>query len=300
MLEIFSKYQLYFISIFLFSSIVLFVISGFKVFTQKYSEYEEQYVKATGATLGEYFIFIDPQKILFMKFAAAFIMFFIAFLLTFASPFLSQHVIVPIIFGTAGGFVGFFIPELLIKHFIKKREEKFGDQLVDGLTTISNCLKAGLSLGQGLEMMVDDMEPPISQEFGVVLKENRLGKSLEDSMNELTTRIDNQDLVLMVVSVNIAREIGGNLAEIFDRIANVIRERNVLKKKLDALTAQGKLQGWVVGSMPLALGIILYKMQPDAVSLLFTTIWGWITIAVVIVLEILGALMIRKIVNIDI
>jgi tight adherence protein B len=104
----------------------------------------------------------------------------------------------------------------------------------------------------------------------------------------------------MVVSVNIAREIGGNLAEIFDRIANVIRERNVLKKKLDALTAQGKLQGIVVGLMPLALGLILYKMQPDAVSLLFSTIWGWITIAAVIVLEILGMLLIRKIVNIDI
>ncbi|MCK5708568.1 MAG: type II secretion system F family protein [Candidatus Aureabacteria bacterium] len=284
----------------LFSSVVIFVYSGYRIFTQRYSEYEENFVESTSATLDEYFIFVAPQKILFIKFLLSFMFFLIFCFMTFTSPFLSKYFIVPVIFGAVGGAVGFFIPEWFIKYFINRRAEKFGDQLVDGLTTISNCLKAGLSFGQGLEMMVEDMEPPISQEFSVVLKENRLGKSLEESLNNLNERIDNPDLVLIVVSVNIAREIGGNLAEIFDRIANVIRERNVLKKKIDALTSQGKLQGWVVGAMPLVMGMILYKLQPDIFSLLFTSIWGWITIAVVIILEIFGMLLIRKIVNIDI
>lgn len=284
----------------LFLSIVVFIISAYRIFTQSYSDYEEQFIRSTGDTLEEYFIFIAPERILVLKFVSAFIVFLIFVFLTFSSDFLSQYIVVPFIFGLVAGVAGFFIPEKLIHHFIVKREEKFGEQLVDGLTTISNCLKAGLSLGQGLEMMVEDMDPPISQEFGVVMKENRLGKSLEDSLNELTKRIPNPDLILMVVSVNIAREIGGNLAEIFDRISNVIRDRNILKKKLDALTSQGKLQGWVVGMMPLALGLILYKMQPDAIGLLFSTIWGWLTIATVIILEIMGAFMIKKIVTIDI
>ena len=288
------------VSVCLFFSIFIFIKAGYNILTLKYSKYEEEFVRSTSKTLDEYFIFIPPEKILFMKFLSGFTIFLIVTFLAFSSAFLSEHVFVPFIFGAVAGIVGFFIPEWIINFFIKRRNEKFGEQLVDGLITISNCLRAGLSFGQGLEMMVEEMDPPISQEFGVVVKENRLGKSLEDSLNNLNARMSNPDLLLIVISVNIAREIGGNLAEIFDRIAHTIRERNVLKKKLDALTAQGKLQGIVVGCMPIGIGLVVNWMQPEMFSLLFTTITGWITIGAVVILEILGFIIIQKILDIDI
>jgi tight adherence protein B len=183
---------------------------------------------------------------------------------------------------------------------LKKRTEKFDEQLVDGLSLIANGLKAGYSLTQALNSLANEMGAPISQEFGLVLKENRMGVPIEQALANLAQRIKSEDLDLFVTAVLTMKQVGGNLAEIFDRITDTIRERNKLYGKINALTAQGRMQGIVVGLLPLFLGFVLYKIQPDMMRPLFTDPIGWCAIGLLIVFEVIGAVLIKKIVTIDV
>ncbi len=132
------------------------------------------------------------------------------------------------------------------------------------------------------------------------MKEVKLGVPLEEALVNMAKRVGCDDLELVVMSTNIARQLGGNMAEMFETLSTTIRERFRLEGKIDALTAQGKLQGWVVAAMPLVLGMVLNYMRPDLMQPMLDHIFGYILVAVIVVMEILGILIIRRIVNIDI
>lgn len=280
----------------IFVSISIFIYGAWKIIKTPYGKYEERYLQSASGKLNMMFIFLPPEAILYLKFLAG-IVFLIIFFFLFNGV---KFPIVQYVIAFVGGVAGFFSPDLILKFLQQKRLEKFEQQLLEGLTNLSNSLKAGFSFQQALEQLVKDTEAPISQEFGLVLKENRLGVSLEQSLQNLTRRVESDDLELVVSSIVLTRELGGNLSVIFERLAYTIRERMKLRGKINALTSQGKMQGWVVGLMPVVLGILISFINPQMMNAFLNSLAGWILLGVIVVLEIVGALIIKKIVTIDI
>jgi tight adherence protein B len=233
---------------------------------------------------------------LYLKVLGA-LMLFLGLLILFSGV---QFRVVQYVVALAGGAGGFLLPDFVLRFMENKRLEKFEIQLLEGLNSLSNSLKAGFSFPQALAQVVRESDPPFSQELGLVLKENKLGVSLEKALINLTRRVPSEDLELVVSSIVLTRELGGNLATIFERLAHTIRERMKLKGKIDALTSQGRMQGWVVGLMPLVLGVIIAFISPDMIQAFFNSLVGWFLVGLMIVFEIIGALVIKKIVTIDV
>jgi tight adherence protein B len=197
-------------------------------------------------------------------------------------------------------YVGFKVPKKVVDFLVERRIKAYTGQMVDALQLLSNGIRAGLSVPQACGMIVDEMPPPISQEFGIILQQNRIGVPLEECFENLAKRVPTQDNDMFVSSVNILRETGGNLAETFDTIVDVIRERVRLQQKIDTFTAQGMFQGMVIGAMPYGLGLLYYLQDPDSMTPLFTTTPGIMMLILAVGLDLIGFYVIMKIVNIKI
>lgn len=202
------------------------------------------------------------------------------------------------ILGIAVCFIGLKIPRPLIKQLIQHRIRKYESQMVDGLTLLSGGIRAGLSVPQALSVVVKEMPAPISQEFNLVLQQNKIGVPLDECFENLSTRIPTPDNHMFVSSMNILRETGGNLGEVFDTIVGVIRERIRLKQKIQQYTAAGMFQGLTIAAMPLFMGVLYGTTSPESMKMLFTTPLGLIICLVVLILDALGLFIIMKIVRI--
>lgn len=199
-----------------------------------------------------------------------------------------------------GGAAGWFLPRLALAHLYRKRVKHFEDQLLDGLQMVSNCLRSGLSLQQGLDLVVKEMAPPINQEFGLVMSEHAMGTRLEDCLQRLADRVPSEDLKIVVNAILILRETGANLSEIFDTIVYTVAERRKVEGKIAALTADGVMQGIILCAMPFVLGLVLYLMNPGYMMPLLVTWPGWVLMGIALVMITAGALMIRAIVSIEV
>lgn len=202
------------------------------------------------------------------------------------------------ILGLVFMFIGFKIPKPIINILVNKRIKEYEMQMVDGLTLLSNGLRAGLSVPQAIGMVVDEMPAPISQEFSVILQQNRIGVPLEECFENLAKRIPTQDNDMFVSSINILRETGGNLAEVFDTIVDVIRERVRLKQKIDTATAQGKFQGMVMAAMPFGILAINSSTDPTIIPKMFSHPLGIAMFVAACVSDAIGMFFIFKIVQI--
>ena len=200
----------------------------------------------------------------------------------------------------AGNFFSFKIPKPIFNFLVNKRITAYQNQMVDALTLLSNGIRAGLSVPQSLAMVVDEMPAPVSQEFNVILQQNKIGVPLEECFENLAVRIPTEDNDMFVSSINILRETGGNLAETFDTIDNVIRERVRIKQKIDTLTATGLFQGYTIAAMPFAIGGIFASSDPTGFSLLVGHTIGIAMIALAIISDAIGLFIIMKIVKIKI
>jgi len=190
------------------------------------------------------------------------------------------------------------LPGKFVNMMHRRRITKFVLQMVDGLSLMSNSLRSGLNVPQALQLVSDELPNPISQEFALVLSQNKLGISLEEAMSNLSVRMPHDDIEMFTTSVNILKETGGNLAETFDSISYTIRERIKVESKIAAMTAQGVMQGVIVVLMPFALGAILYTIDPQRIAPMFTTIPGWILLTIMMTLQAIGAFAIWKIVQV--
>jgi tight adherence protein B len=201
-------------------------------------------------------------------------------------------------FGVLFVVVGWRMPGRIISTMHKRRITRFVLQMVDGLSLMSNAMRSGLNVPQALQLVTDELPNPISQEFILVMSQNKLGVSLEDAMSNLSIRMPHDDIEMFTTSVNILKETGGNLAETFDSISYTIRERIKVESKIQAMTAQGVMQGVIVVLMPFALGAILYTIDPERISPMFTTVPGWAMLLVMMTLQAMGAYAIWKIVQV--
>lgn len=182
----------------------------------------------------------------------------------------------------------------------KKRLKKFAAQLPDALELMARALRAGHSLAAGLKLVSDEMSAPISQEFMRVYDEQNLGIPLEEALDLMTERVPNLDLKFFVTAVILQRQTGGDLAEILDKIGNLIRERFKIWGQVQALTGEGRLSGIVLLALPPALFVAVWRLNPEYVMVLFTDPMGKQMLIGAAVMQLIGALVIRKIVNIKV
>jgi tight adherence protein B len=187
---------------------------------------------------------------------------------------------------------------LLMKR--KKRLKVFGAQLPDALELVARALRAGHSLGSGMSLVADEMPAPIGVEFGRAFEEQNLGIPLEDALRSLTIRVPNLDLKFFATAVILQRQTGGDLAEILDKIGYLVRERFRIWGQVQALTGEGRLSGIVLLALPPVLFLAVYHLNPSYAGKLFSDPMGQQMLFGAIVLQVLGALVIRKIVNIKV
>lgn len=238
------------------------------------------------------FVEIDQKRVTFAMLLLSFGTGGIVFLL------LWPNIIPAFLFFTVFVVLGWAAPKWIIDALYARRCAKFNDQMVDGLTIMANGIRSGLSVPQAMERVVDNMGQPIAQEFNLVLSQMRLGLSFEESLTGLGTRLPTPEVQMFVLSVNILRETGGNLAETFSTIVETIRERQKIEKKIEALTAQGIMQGIIITLVPFFLLLVFLIIDPSYVKPLFTTTLGIFFLFMMLTLQVVGGLLIRNIVKI--
>lgn len=193
-----------------------------------------------------------------------------------------------------------FLPMMWLIMRRKSRFAKFGKQLPDALELVGRALRSGHSLASGLQVVVAEMPEPISKEFQMAYEEQNLGIPIDQSLKNIFRRIPNLDLKFFVTAVAIQRQSGGDLAEILDKIGFIIRERFRIQGQVQALTGEGRISGIVLMALPVVLFFVMYYLNPEYMMLLFTEELGRKMIAGAIVMQILGAITIRKIIEIKI
>lgn len=213
---------------------------------------------------------------------------------------LLPNVVMGAIIGTAVMIAGWSLPMAIVKYLYDQRCGRFVEQMVDGLTIMANGIKAQLAVVQTMERVVENLNGPIKQEFALILEEIRLGRSLEESLVSLSERIPRPDVQMFVTAIVILKETGGNLGETFTTIVTTIRERQKIEKKIQAMTAQGLMQGIIMALVPLVLMIMFFIVDPGYIKPMFDKTLGLFLLLIMFSLQIIGGITIRKIVKIKV
>ena len=254
-----------------------------------YGEYETVFMETATTNMQDMFLFIDPKR-LFLFNIVVLVIFPLLFLALFGDLILASGVFLLFLVG----------PFQIYKGMRKKRLKRFEAQLPDALTMVSGALASGASLNMALETLVKEQPAPLSQEFLLFLREQRIGVDFEQSLRNMERRLPAPDFIMFTAALRISREIGGNLGETLDTLSNTLRRKATMEGKIQALTAQGTMQGYVMTALPIFLGVLLYFLEPEAMSKLFTTPAGYGVVTAVIVMEALGYFFIRKVTTIDV
>ncbi len=271
-------------------AIFIFVIgeNAFKLFINAYNKSHEKRTAKITAKLEESFIFWEKKKMI----------------LIMLSPIILAGILLLLLKNPIGIIIGlpigFAFPNIMVNVARSQRIKKFQGQLVDSLMILSSSLKAGLSFIQAMEVLCEEMPAPASQEFGLILKENKLGISLEDSLKNLRVRVPLEEANLLVTSILIARESGGELPRVLSRLTETIRDNLKLKEKISTLTLQGKLQGYIMMVLPVAFTLFIWKQNPSHFDVMLQTSLGRILIIGAVVAQIVGMVLIKTICTIRI
>jgi tight adherence protein B len=257
--------------------------------TQALSAYRTRFTRQTHFSLRELFLFADPTQLFAINVALVILAAALIWILT-GNPVLA-------LLAAAAMAVA---PRLIFAFLKRRRNARIENQLPDALLMIAGAAKAGMSLSAAIRQITPDLPHPLSQEFSLMQHEQRLGVALSDSLDNFAHRLPLPSIKFMTSAMRIALDTGGALAETLERAAATLRAQHAMELKIRALTAQGKLQAWVVGLLPVFLLWVLHRMEPEAMSLLWNTRMGWGVLAAVAVMEFAGVMLIRKIVAIDV
>jgi tight adherence protein B len=212
-------------------------------------------------------------------------------------------VIVALIWGswlvTAGALVaGTAVPWVRMKRRARRRLRAFEDQLADVLMTMSGSLKVGLTFHNSLVAIVQDGMPPASEEFERLLNETQMGRPVEDALAAMGDRIDSEDLRFVLMSVGIQREVGGSLSDLLQTVSETVRERQTFRRKVRAITAMGRTSAYILVSLPFIIAALISLINPGYMEPFFTTTTGYVLIAVMVVMALVGAFFLKRIVSI--
>lgn len=277
------------VEIFLYMLIFLSVMVWIYIIYRWVSSIQDIWNRKISQDIDTLFMEIDPKQLWRWTIIGGVVVFVI-------SLFILKNYLIGLIIAS----ITFILPKIALEIAKRRRLRKFDDQLVQAIGMIASSLRAGVSFNRGLEIVTNEMPPPISQEFGLVLKANQLGTPLGEAMDKLRKRVPSDDLNIVVTAMRIAQETGGHLAEVFERIEKTIRERNRIVRKLDALTSMGRLQAIIGALLPFGIGILLMIMSPDIMKPFINNIQGKVAIGIAFGLEILGFYSIKKITTIEV
>lgn len=278
-------------------TLMFLVLADFISFA--YNRYKDRYLQEAAVELDDVLLQIPAGRILDVSLAISLIAAFLT-IAVFASASDNFSWSKAVFLGAVVAIFAFPAPRLFLKRLKKQRLIKFNEQLEEALGSMSSALKAGFSINQAIESIATENKRPISIEFRLLMQEIRLGVSLEKALDNLCKRMGSDDFELVATAIITARQTGGELTAIFDRLAGLIRERARINGKLRAMTAQGKLQATIIALMPVLLLIMMSYVTPAAMDAFFNSIIGIISLIVTAVFIIAGFLMIKKITTIDI
>ena len=199
-----------------------------------------------------------------------------------------------------GGALGFALPFFYLKFKRTKRMRAFEEQFPEGLDLISRALKAGHAFATGLKMVADEMDEPVGPEFRKTFDEQNFGLPMKDALDNLTFRMPLLDVRFFATAVLIQRETGGNLSEILENLAHVVRERFKILRQVRVYTAHGRFTGYVLLALPAALGVALSFISPDHMKLLFQERMGQIMLIAAMVMQTVGYIWIRQVIKIEV
>jgi len=271
------------IFIFVFAAGSLLTEALLPLFTQLYHRRQEKKADEATKKLDNLFVEVEKKKL-------TYIFILLPLLMMILGLFIYHNVLAGII----DGVLGVIIPNFFISIWERIRREKFRVQLLDSLMLISGCLKAGLSLVQAFEVLVEDMPAPISQEFGWVLKEIKMGITLEDSLQRLNKRMPSEELRLITNAILVANITGGDLVKVFSRIAITITDNRKIKENIATLTLQGKLQGLIMSILPFVFIWWLLAFNRSQFEIMYNSEIGRSMLFVGIFLLVVGIFLIRK------
>jgi tight adherence protein B len=254
-----------------------------------YQYYQTAFEKEAKARLSEFFLFFDPAQLWLANVILCTGLMAAIFVVS-GAPWLAG----------CAGLLALVMPQYIIARLRRRRLARFDEQLPDVLLALAGALRAGSGVQAALRHIVAQAPNPLAQEFGLMLREQRIGVAFEQALTELYVRIPTEGTGLVVSSLKIAVQSGGNLAEILERIAGTLRARLHLLGRVRALTSQGRLQAWVMAGLPFALALVLDRLDPESMALLWSTPLGWAVIAVIMGLELIGVMFIRRIVDIQV
>ena len=272
-------------------SIGYLAYAGIPVGMLKYSKLQQGRVDKTASKLDRLFVASQGAKMMPLFTIAPGALALLGFLMLRKFPLIGVG---------AGLIVGFIIPVLIMKNMALMRRLKFQAQLVDALMILSSALKAGMSLNQTFEILVEEMPPPIGEEFSLVIRENKMGVPLDECLDHLRIRMPLDDLGLITSAVSVARETGGNLTDIFAQLVTTIRDKIKLERKVRALTIQGRLQGLIMGILPIAFALFVKKINPQSFDIMLNSPVGRKLLIWAVCSEIIGVILIRKLSKVEV
>ncbi len=214
-----------------------------------------------------------------------------------ASAFILSQAAMPAVFAAMAGL---WFPLMYVKRLKRRRIRRFEEQLPEAIDLLGRSIRAGHAFPTGLKVVGEESPDPMATEFRQIFDEQKFGLPLEDSLLGLADRIDMVDVRIFVTAILIQREVGGNLAEILDKISYTIRERFSLQRQIRVYTAQGRLTGYILAALPILLGLAIAALNPEYMAILFEDPMGKVLIAAAAVLQLLGFLLIRRIIDIEI
>ena len=274
-----------------------FVVVEFTSYTS--ARYKERFLAEAAVELDDILLQMPASRILDLSIAIAAVSFI---LFGGLSSFLSEEVnwVRSILIGSVSAVVAFLAPRFYLRMLKKQRLAKFNEQLEDALLSMSSALKAGFSITQALENVASENRYPISFEFTLLMHELRLGVQFDTALRKMADRLESQDFELVAVAIITARQTGGELTSVLEELAGVIRERMRITQRVRALTSQGRMQAWLIASVPFVLMFAMMHLAPDLMDAFFSSLAGIVVLLAVIVLVVCGFLWIRKITTIDV
>ena len=272
-----------------FLSVSLIAYATINSSSTAWTEYSSSFSLSTESNLQNLFLFADTQKLLFIYLSS--------FLVVPGVLYLLDANVVVIVISVVALYLA---PRFMFSWLAERRKRKINEALPDGLALIAGAMRAGSTFSIAIQALVEEQDGPLGQEFSLLLREQRVGARMEEALDNLAERVQTEEMDLFVSAALIAQEVGGNLSEILQRLSETIRRKLEMEGKIKALTAQGVLQGYVVTALPFMIMLALFFVEPEATQPLFSSLLGWLFLGVIVVLQVIGGITIRRIVRIDV
>jgi tight adherence protein B len=272
-----------------FSSTGILLFQLLPFITTKFEQVQRKKLKKTTDKLDKMFVDVRKERLLLIFMVTPFVLCIGAFMI-FSN----------LIAAGAGLVAGLVLPQLIVKKLEARQKDKFQKQLVDGILVLSGSLKSGLSLLQAIEVLVEEMPPPISHEFNLVLSEHKVGMTPEEALERLNKRMYSDELNMLITSILVVRQTGGDLSNIFEGLVYTIRQKAKIAQQVKSLTVQARYQAIILALLPILFAGIITQTTPDFFQVMFTNEKGRALLIYAVFSQIIGMVLLRKLSKVEV